>query len=306
MAVPSATGHPAYSGTFIPEVWSGNLVDKFYDATVFGEICNTDYEGDISDMGDKVHIRTVPSITIRAYEKGQDLEYENPESPNVELVVDKARYFGFACDDIDAYQTDLDLMDNWSEDASEQMKIEIDSDILADVWADADAANTGATAGRKSEMYDMGETGAPVSLTKENIIDYLVDAGSVLDEQSVPESDRWIILPAKFTGMIKKSDLKDASLSGDSESIVRNGRVGRIDRFMVYQSNNLPIEEDDTDRVFPCIFGHKSAVTFASQMTKMDTLKSEKRFSQLVRGLNVYGYEVIKPESMGVLYATAG
>ena len=41
--LPSAAGYPAYSGTFIPEIWSGKLVEKFYDATVFGDIANTDY-----------------------------------------------------------------------------------------------------------------------------------------------------------------------------------------------------------------------------------------------------------------------
>lgn len=33
---------PAYSGTFIPTLWSSQLAKKFYTATVFGEICNTD------------------------------------------------------------------------------------------------------------------------------------------------------------------------------------------------------------------------------------------------------------------------
>ena len=52
------------TGKFIPQIWSGKLVEKFYDATVFGEIASTDYEGEISSMGDKVIIRTTPSLTI--------------------------------------------------------------------------------------------------------------------------------------------------------------------------------------------------------------------------------------------------
>lgn len=47
--VPVASGVPDYgpSGSvkFIPEVWSGKLVERFYKATVFGEIASTDYEG---------------------------------------------------------------------------------------------------------------------------------------------------------------------------------------------------------------------------------------------------------------------
>ena len=56
---------PAYSGTFIPQVWSTKLQVKFYDASTFSAISNTDYQGEIKGMGDKVIIRTynVANIT---------------------------------------------------------------------------------------------------------------------------------------------------------------------------------------------------------------------------------------------------
>ena len=42
---PVAAGTPSFSGTYTPEIWSGKTLIKFYKTTVFGEICNTDYEG---------------------------------------------------------------------------------------------------------------------------------------------------------------------------------------------------------------------------------------------------------------------
>ena len=63
------------SGKFIPVIWSGKLVEKFYDATVFGEIASTDYEGEIKSMGDTVEIRTTPTLTINDYKIGQNLDY---------------------------------------------------------------------------------------------------------------------------------------------------------------------------------------------------------------------------------------
>lgn len=301
--LPTATGYPQHSGTFVPAQWSGKLNDKFYDATVFGEITNNDWEGEISDVGDKVMIRTTPDIAIGNYTKGQELAAEHPESDVIELRIEHGKYFNFQVDDVDVYQSDIDVMDDWAEDASERMKIEIDTDILADVWADAAADNTGSTAGRKSGAFDMGETGAPVALDKSNIVNYLVDAGSVLSESSIPEQDRFIVLPPVFTGMIAKSELKDASLAGDEESIVRNGRLGRIGRFVVYESNLLPLVTDGTDSVYPCIFGHKSAITFASQMTRLRRIEDAKYFGEFVQGLNVFGYEVVKGDALGVLYA---
>jgi hypothetical protein len=304
--VSSAAGHPVYSGTFIPEIWSGKLVEKFYDATVFGEIANTDYEGEISSQGDKVIIRTVPTITIRDYQKGQQLQVERPESPNVTLNIDKAKYFNFVVDSIDKFQTDIALMDKWGGDAGEQMKIVVDTAILGDIYASAAAANKGATAGRKSASFNLGATGAPVVLTAANVLDYITACATVADEQNWPESGRWMVIPAWMRYLLVNSDLKNASVMGDDKSVMRNGRVGMVDRFVIYVSNNVASVADSGFTAYHVVFGHKSGLTFASQMTEMDTLKAESTFGWLVRGLNVYGYSVIKTESIGDLYARKG
>lgn len=301
MAGPTrAAGYADYSSAgnnkFTPEIWSGKLVDKFYKQTVFGEIANTDYEGEIQAQGDKVIIRTVPNLVINDYQIGQNsLNYQVPESNAVSLNVDKAKYFAFTCDDIDRHQSDLNLMDAWSNDGGQQMKIAIDSQILATAYTKAASANAGATAGLDSGNINLGTAAAPVALTKANIIDWLVDLATVLDEQNVPDENRWLVLPPRLCGLIRKSDLKDASITGDSTSMVRNGRLGEIDRFTIYKSNQVAKAAGK----YNVMFGHKSALTFASQMTKMETLANPNSFGQLVRGLNVYGWEAIKPEALG-------
>ena len=92
MAVEAAPATPQYSGNFIPEIWSAKLLVKFYAATVLAAISNTDYEGEVKNMGDKVIIRTTPTITIRDYAKGQTLTIERPESDPIEMEIDKAKY----------------------------------------------------------------------------------------------------------------------------------------------------------------------------------------------------------------------
>lgn len=300
--VSNSPGTPQYSGTFVPEIWSGKLLVKFYAATVIAAITNTDYEGEIRDVGDKVIIRTVPDIQIRDYSKGQSLQIQRPESPNTELEIDKAKYFNFICDDIDKHQTDLALMDSWARDASQQMKIVVDREFLGDVYADADSDNKGAAAGAETGGFDMGSTGSPFPVSKANVLDFIVDVGTVLDEQNIPEEDRWMILPPWACGTIQKSDLKDASLAGDGTSILRNGRIGMIDRFTIYDSNLLTKVSDSGKIAFHAMAGHKSAISFAAQMTKMESIRSEQTFGTLVRGLNVYGYEVLKPESLVDMY----
>jgi len=300
MSFPVSPGRPNYSGNFIPEIWSGKLIENFYDATVLAAISNTDYEGEIRQYGDTVNIRTTPEITIRDYVKGQSLTVENPDKPKIQLVIDKGEYFACVEDDVDKVQSDINLMDTWSKDASERMKIKIDQRVLTDILTDIPSTNKGTTAGEQSASFNLGTTGSPLTVTKDgsggttSVTDLIVDMGTVLDEANAPEADRFLVIPAKMAGLIKKSELKDASLTGDGVSVVRNGRLGMIDRFTIYVSHNLYVSSGK----YNIIGGHKMGFTFASQMTNMETLRSETTFGNIIRGLQVYGYKVVKGEAL--------
>lgn len=304
MVYPVAGGRPNYSGNFIPEIWSGKLIENFYDATVLSAVSNTDYEGEIRNFGDTVNIRQIPELTIRDYVKGQVLTVENPDKPKIQLLIDKGEYFAAVEDDVDKVQTDITLMDQWTKDASERMKIKIDTRVLPNIAAGADSFNAGADAGKQSGSFNLGTTAAPLIITKDgvggttSVIDLIVDIGTVLDENNVPEDNRYLIIPAKMAGLIKKSELKDASLTGDSVSVVRNGRLGMIDRFTLYMSHNLLNDTAAGSGGVHIIAGHKYGFTFASQMTNMETIRSESTFGDIVRGLQVYGYKVVKPEAI--------
>ena len=305
----AGSGTDAYAGKFIPEIWSGKLQVKFYQSTVLSEITNNDWEGEIKDQGDKVEIRTVPTITISNYSKGQTLSSQVPTTDLVELLIDKGKYFQTVVDDVDDVQSDLKLMDIFTNDASQQMKIAIDTDVLSSLVGASVSANEGATAGAISGDLNLGvstgQSKAAVEVTSTNVIDKVITMGQVLDEQNAPEDGRWLIIPAWLAAKIKTSDLKDASITGDSMTPLRNGRLGMIDRFTLYVSNLLPSQtsitgegQDSSVKAFSCFAGTRDAITFASQITRMETLRSQTTFGNLVRGLNVYGYKVIKPEAL--------
>jgi len=298
MAFATSPGHPSYTGNFIPEIWSGKLIENFYDATVLAVIANTDYEGEIKAHGDTVNIRTTPELTIKDYVKGQTLSIENPDKPKLQLLIDKGKYFAAVEDDVDQVQSDIAMMDAWSKDASERMKIVIDTDVLGNIATDVPSANKGLTAGEQTLAIDLGVTGTANALTTSNVLTEIINHGTVLDEANVPEQDRWMVIPAKMAGLIKQSDLKDASITGDGSSPLRNGRLGMIDRFMLYVSHNLPLSATGPSGEFTIFSGHKKGLTFASQMTNMETLRSESTFGDIIRGLQVYGYKVVKPEAI--------
>jgi len=302
------------SGSFIPTLWSAKLNQKFYKATVFGEIANTSYEGEISGMGDKVVINNRPDITINDYQVGTSLSYQVPTPSTVELPIDRAKYFAFQVNDVVAHQSQPKLMDMFSDDASMQMKISIDSSVLLGtatkqgIWNDVPAANQGATAGAISGGYNLGTATAPVTLTAANVLATLTALAGVLDEQNIPETDRWLVIDPLTRQILMQSNLAQAQFMGDDKSMVRNGKIGMIDRFTVYVSNQLPKAAATQDYFGAAaagtakrrliLAGHKSAVTFASQMTKMETVRNPSDFGDYIRGLNVYGWKTIIPTGL--------
>ena len=308
MAFPVNTSpaFPQHSGTYIPTLYASMLLVEFYKASVFSEISNTEHEGELQKFGDTLKIRTLPDVTINDYAKGQTLTYETPEGGEVDLLINKGKYWAMAINALDVKQMDIDHAQKWAVHASEKLKVSIDGDVLQNIYTEAPAANKGAAAGAISGSINLGSTGAPLSLTKTNIVDAIVDAGVVLDEQNVPEQDRWVTLPAWACALIKTSELKDASLTGDGVSTLRNGMVGMIDRFKIYCTNNLSNVTDGSDTVSNSMFGWKGSTAFASQMTNTETIDNPNDFGQLLRSLQAYGYKVTKPEGLGHLYITKG
>jgi len=300
--VPRASGVPEYGpgGTvnYNPEVYSGKLVEKFYRTTVFGEIASTDYEGEISGFGANVIIRTVPDVTVSDYIIGAGLTPQYPTRNSVTLSIDKAKSFNVALSTVDSRQSDIDMADVFANDGSMQLRIAVDADMLETIPADVSGDNSGTTAGAISADIDLGSAAAPRVLSSDDVVELFTDMGQVLDEQNVSPEGRWAVVPAWLTNLIKNSDLKIASLAGDGVSILRNGKVGEINAFTLYMSNNV------LRQVSPAVcsyvpFGHSAGLTFAAQIIECQMIDNPNDFGYLIRGLMVYGYEVIEPSYVG-------
>jgi hypothetical protein len=287
---------------YIPTLFAGKLLDKFYNAATLTETCNTDYEGEIRKQGDKVEIRALPDIDNFEHEKGDTLTYSVPNSESVTLEVDKGRAWAFRVDDPDPVQTDIKgYLNQWTENASINLRNKIEQLVYTNVQTHV--GHKGAGNG-VAENVDLGSAGSPVALTKGNIVDQIVDLGMLLDENNIPATNRWMLLSPAIAAMIKKSELKDASLSGDGTSMLRNGRLGVIDRFTLFMTNNVPFTS--ADKAWSLLFGTKHGMTFATQLTKSEGLVNPTGFGMLYRGLQVYGYKVVLPKCVGNLYATVG
>ncbi len=306
MSVATAAGFRDIAATtmrYVPAIYTGKLLKKFYDYSVVPQISNGDYTGEITKFGDTVYIRTTPNMNIFTYYKGMTLPIQQPESAPVTLLIDQGKGWAYVSEDVDDAQTDLkNYTENWTTDAAEQMKISIDTAVLAAVYSDANASNQGIAAGYRSGAYNLGVSGTPREITKANVLERIVDCGSVLDELNVPETGRWFVMPSQMANLISKSDLKDCSLTGDGTSVIRNGRLGMIARFTLYQSNLLTTVSSGGHTATEMIFGHNAGLTFASQLTKNRAIDNPFGFGILYQGLQVYGYKVVKSECVGWLH----
>lgn len=337
MAVyPVAAGAPDYStgssSQYIPAVYSALLVKKFYPKTVFTKIANTDYEGDIKEQGDTVYIRTRPTIETFRYKKGMVLPVQNPESPYVTLKIDQGEGFSFAIDRVDEFQTDIDLMNTWAEDATEQMRQVIDLNGLitiaaAGAVAEGNAATTvtgyNAEAGpslseftiakgaivnggttTKGTTIVLGQSDASTSAnTGDEITALILKYARYLDENNAPEEGRFCILPTWCGEVLKSLSSNNFGLAyatGQNSANILTGTIPKIDRFDIMFSNNIPSSTEAVTSPSAVIFGQRYACTFATQITESRIIDNPFSFGKMMQGLQVYGFNVIKPALLGV------
>ncbi|MGZ0042337.1 phage major capsid protein [Paenibacillus ottowii] len=268
---------------FISTIWSARLNESLKKNLVYGNVVNTDYEGEIKGQGSTVKINSIGAVTIGNYDKVAGIG--NPQELDATqktLVIDQAKYFNFQVDDVDDAQANVNLLDGGIVEASYGLANVVDQ-YLAGFYTEVKAENT------------IGNDTAPIIPTSSTAYDLLIDLGVLLDENNVPESERFVVVPAWYYGLL----LKDARFTKDP-NVIRTGYVGDIDSMTVYKSNNVP---NTTGAKYKIIAGHKSAISFAGQVDSVEAFRPEKQFSDAVKGLQVFGAKCIKPEALAVLTA---
>jgi len=289
---------------YIPVVYSPLMVAALYANTCLSKIANTNYEGEIKEMGNQVKIRITPHVTIRDYVAADDLIAETIAKASIDLDIDRGKYFMFPAEYVEVKQSDIHFVEVFAESAGIDMKVQIETDIFADIYSDAATGNYGAAAGLISGDINLGTSAAPLSVTKTTIIGAIADLSLCLDEQNVPEADRWLVLPSWAHSILIQHEEFRANSSGDDKSALRLGKVGNFNNFDIYKSNtlNTTATDDSTDgatKQVDIIAGHKDALTFASQLLiTNEKIKSELKFQDYYRGLHVFGFKVCQPKSL--------
>lgn len=287
---------------FIPELWAAAIQLPFEKALVYGQasVVNRKYEGTIRQQGDAVNITTISDPTIRAYDKTNDIVVEDLTDGTLKLNIDQGDYFAFRVNDVDKVQAAGDFQGPATQRASFGLKDKVDQYLAGLFYA---GAHTDNKVGRVTVVNGgTGKAGTGQTLAA----DVLIDLSEALNSKSAPADSRYVVVPPKFlSALLRSPEFMRVDASGSSESL-RNGIVGRAFGFDVLVSNNVPTVggagADKDDLVI--VAGVPEATTFANQLIEVEAIRSEARFADLVRGLNVYGAKVTHAEGIATATAT--
>ena len=266
---------------FVPSLWAATLRENLNDAHVAVNLCNRNYEGDISQSGDTVRITSIGRVTIDNYVKNStSISPETLDDSQQVLTIDQAKYFAFQVDDVDARQVRDDgaLMDVAMRDAA---------------WGLGDAADTSVL----SAMQSQGATGnalGALTIGTGNVDAYenIVDLAVKLDENNVPRQGRWCIIPPWYHGWLQKNANFVSYGTQANREDLENGIIGAAAGMRIVVSNNLPSASTGRNYV---IAGHEMGVTYAEQINSVEAYRQESAFSDAVKGLHLYGYKITRP-----------
>lgn len=272
---------------FIPEIWSAALLQSLSDRLVYGQagVINRNYEGEISQAGDTVHITAFGDPAVRQYEKNSTISWDLLESTQQSLVVDQADYFAFKVDDIDRRQAMAGFVEESTTGASYNLAAQADS-FLAGKMSDAATGD--------------GDLGAVEVAAARDAYNLLLKLRTRLTRTNTPDEGRFVVIPPELYGVLLRDDrFIRADAAGTTEGL-RNGVVGRAAGFDVIEGNRVP----EAAGAYRIIAGHGMATTFAEQIASTEAMRLENTFGDGVRGLHLYGAQVIRPDQVAAADVT--
>ena len=291
------------SGNWVPAVYSQKVQKFFRRASVVEDITNTDYAGEIENFGDTVNIVKEPSITVSDYARGQPVNTQTLADDKLQLTVDQGSYFAFKVDDIEERQSHVNWEALATSSGAYSLKRNYDYNVLKNIYDNAatSAANT-------------GTDGSPIDgdAAADTLADVISAAKTVLDGGDVPEENRWFVAPPAFYKQLRKAGAKimDQSVMADGgASSMRNGMV--TDRplfgFRLYSTNAIAVSSGAASsktfgsagsNEYAFLYGHQGAVATANHIAKTELIRDPDSFSDIVRGLHVFGRKILRSDAV--------
>ncbi len=265
---------------FIPEVWAAGVTQAFIANQVVIPTLNNAFTGDVT-RGNQVHIINATTPTIVDYAgAGRTITAEALNDTEVLLNIDQEKAFSVNVDDVDRVQASSEFAP-WVDSAGRALAEDAEDYVLTQMVTDATDAN-----GDSVVVDTADEAKAAIR-----------EIRKTMALGKVPSSGRYLVVNPDMADLLIQG-LDDASLAG-TDNELRNGVIGRLYGFTVVESPLLSASGT------PAAVGyHEAMVAFVNQVQSLESLRNPTKFSDIVRGLNVYGGKVLKDEAV-VKYVSA-
>ena len=308
------------SGNFAPEIFSQKVLKFFRRASVVEDITNTDYAGEIENFGDTVRIIKEPTVTVSAYQRGSVVNPQDLADDQITMVVDQANAFAFKIDDIEERHSHVNFEALATSSGAFALKRKYDKTVLqamSDGAGIAASAVSGTSLTTTAAAGAIGTANAPINIETDDAgINMMLAMARLLDDESVPEENRWFVAPPIFYEKVFQAGNKiaEVQVTGDGTSPLRNGlaTVGTLAGFRCYKSTALnstggtdqvtltdasaTLAVDGSENVV--LAGHMSSTSTASHIAKTEVVRSTESFSDVIRGLHVFGQKVLRQEAI--------
>ena len=256
---------------FKPLVWSEIIDRELKKNLVFGMLANRDYEGAIQAEGDSVKIASISAVTVGDY-TGADISFTEDNGATQTITIDKAKYFGLKMDDVDAAQAKGGIMDLRIQNAIYRMADAIDKDL--------------------AELYKKAKTKVTATIGTDKVSTKIIDLAVKMDEANVPTAGRWLVVSPEVYGELVK-EIPTISQGENTFGVQKTFFLGEWGGFQIFKSNNVPF----ATKKYHCMAGVTAGLTLAMQLSKIEAGRFEKSFAEFVKGLNLYGCDVLETET---------
>ena len=231
------------------------------------------------------------------------------------MVVDSAKAFKFIVDDIETNMSHVNFKEVASSSAAYALRDSYDAAVIATMFSGVSSSSPDHVLGSDSATdlaagtFDgTGNLDIGFASGEHDPIDVMARMARLLDEQNVPEEGRWFVAGPDFYEVLGQASSKLLSVDFNAgQGSIRNGLVasGQLRGFSMYKSTNVPT--NDLSGATPAgsatapeaLFGHISSTSAASAMNKVETVRDTGTFSDIVRGLMVWGRKVLRDDAVG-------
>jgi len=259
-----------------PTIFAKEVVRNRDIKNVFYKYTNSDYTGELNQAGNTVTVQTLPTLSFATGTAGTAITASNFTITSENLVIDTTKQLMVTLKDIEMTQSNLSLEEKVAErfaEAEARMLDEAVRDqILTVQVADIPAANK-------------LDSGAPITLTKDNAYQVILNLTEALDKQNVWEDNRVAFVSPGFANLLKQSGFLDASDLGLQARY--KGFIGLVDGVKIVKTNALTASKE-------VIMMADGAVNMVVQLNKYDVRQAtdgfyENLIAEVIYWLKIFG-----------------